>query len=141
MDLVASALRDALVARGAGVTGLSCLADGADQVFARVVLETGGTLEAIVPAENHRDVLPPEVHPEYARLLDRASVVHHMPAAIASERTYMVASEFMVGLADELWAVWDGRPARGYGGTADVVTYARGRGIPIRVFWPEGATR
>lgn len=141
MDLVASALRDAVAARGPGVTGLSCLADGADQVFARVVLETGGTLEAIVPAENYRDFLPSDVHAEYGRLLDRASVVHRMPAAIVSESTYMTASEFMVGLADELWAVWDGRPARGYGGTADVVTYARARGIPICVFWPEGATR
>lgn len=55
MDLVTSALRDAVAAKGPEVTGLSCLADGADQVFARVVLEAGGTLEAIVPAQNYRD--------------------------------------------------------------------------------------
>jgi hypothetical protein len=47
----------------------------------------------------------------------------------------------MLGQADELWAVWDGRPARGYGGTADVVARARDSGIPVRVIWPAGARR
>lgn len=32
--------------------------------------------------------------------------------------------------ADELFAVWDGEPARAYGGTADVVAYARQYGTP-----------
>ncbi|MFF4619567.1 hypothetical protein [Nonomuraea jabiensis] len=43
--------------------------------------------------------------------------------------------------ADLLFAVWDGQPARGYGGTADVVAEARRRGVPVRVIWPEGARR
>ena len=38
-----------------------------------------------------------------------------------------------------LVAVWDGQPARGLGGTADVV--ARQRGVPMEVIWPQGATR
>lgn len=53
----------------------------------------------------------------------------------------MAASEFMVEQADELFAVWDGRPARGYGGTADVVAYAHQCGTPVRVIWPDGAQR
>jgi hypothetical protein len=44
----------------------------------------------------------------------------------------MAASKLMVDEADELYAVWDGKPARAYGGTADVVAYARERGIPGR---------
>ena len=55
--------------------------------------------------------------------------------------THMAASNLMVDEADELYAVWDGKPARGYGGTADVVAYARGRGTPVRVVWPDGAER
>ena len=47
----------------------------------------------------------------------------------------------MLAKADRLFAVWDGQPARGYGGTADVVAEARARGIPVTVIWPEGATR
>ena len=37
--------------------------------------------------------------------------------------------------------MWDGKPARSYGGTADVVAYARERGTPVRVIWPDGAHR
>lgn len=46
-----------------------------------------------------------------------------------------------VGLSDELLAVWDGRPAWGFGGTADVVAYAERTGTPVRILWPEGARR
>jgi hypothetical protein len=47
----------------------------------------------------------------------------------------------MLADADELLAVWDGQPARGYGGTADVVEAARYKGIPVTVVWPAGAKR
>jgi hypothetical protein len=53
----------------------------------------------------------------------------------------MEASKAMIGQADELYAVWDGLPARAYGGTADVVTYAREHGMPVRVIWPNSAER
>jgi hypothetical protein len=37
------------------------------------------------------------------------------------------------------WAVWDGQPSGGLGGTADVVAaYAREWGVPVEVVWPEG---
>jgi len=38
----------------------------------------------------------------------------------------MRASEHMLTLADELLAIWDGKPARGHGGTADVAAAAAG---------------
>jgi hypothetical protein len=37
--------------------------------------------------------------------------------------------------------VWDGVPAQGKGGTADVVEQARASGVPIEVVWPPGARR
>jgi hypothetical protein len=42
----------------------------------------------------------------------------------------------MLARTDRLYAVWDGKPARGYGGTADVVAEAEKRGIPVTVIWP-----
>jgi hypothetical protein len=47
-------VRDALVAElseysDEPLTGIRCLARGADQVFARVVLDLGGTLETVLP--------------------------------------------------------------------------------------------
>lgn len=139
--LIDQALRAALTEIGPDITGLSCLADGADQIFARAVLDRGGALEAIVPAERYRAGLPPEAHAEYDRLLAAAVRVHRLPYVDSEPRAHMAASERMLGAADELWAVWDGRPARGFGGTADVVARARDLGMGVRVFWPPGARR
>jgi hypothetical protein len=47
----------------------------------------------------------------------------------------------MANEADELYAVWDGEPARAHGGTADVMAHAREHGTPVRVIWPDGAQR
>lgn len=43
----------------------------------------------------------------------------------------------MIAHTDELLAVWDGRPARGYGGMADVVKAAREQGYQSRLFGPQ----
>lgn len=139
--LIDQAIRTALTETDAQIIGLSCLADGADQLFARAVLDHGGTIEAVIPAERYREGLPEETHPEYDRLLNAAAKAHHLPYVESNEEAHMAASAHMLDQADELWAVWDGKPARGYGGTADVVAHAHEHGIPVRVFWPEGAQR
>jgi hypothetical protein len=113
-DLVDKAIRAALAAHVPDVTGISCLADGADQIFARAVAALGGRLEVIIPAVKYRE---------------------------STSESHMEASKLMIGQADELYAVWDGQPARGYGGTADVVTYAREHAMPVHIIWPDGAQR
>jgi hypothetical protein len=55
--------------------------------------------------------------------------------------SFMAASMFMLRRVDELFAVWDGLPARGFAGTADVVAHARRRGIEVCVLWPPGSRR
>lgn len=139
--LVDAAIREALAHQGEDLVGLSCLADGADQIFARVVLDVGGRIEAVVPAEEYRGGLPQQAHSAYDDLMSRAVAKHCMPFVESTSQAHMSASEFMTDHADELYAVWDGKPARGYGGTADVVAYARQRGIPVRIIWPNGARR
>lgn len=138
--LVAEAIRVAL-AEQQEATGLSCLADGPDQIFARAVLDHGGQIEAVVPAALYRDGLPASAHAEYDRLLACAVKVHRLPFTQSTSEAHMAASELMLQHADQLWAVWDGQPARGYGGTADVVAAARGNGLPVRIIWPHGAHR
>ena len=123
------------------MTGLSCLADGADQIFARAVTDLGGSIEVVIPAALYRDGLPEEARIEYDKLLRVAASIYTLPYTESSSESHMAASQFMIDHADELYAVWDGQPARGYGGTADVVAYARQRGVPVRVIWPDGAER
>ena len=140
-DLVDKAIRAAVAEHAPDMTGLSCLADGADQIFARAVTDLGGQLEVIVPASEYRAALPEQAHPEYDELITRAVAVHRMSFTEPTSQAYMEASKAMVDQADELFAVWDGRPARAYGGTADVVAYAHEHGMPVRVIWPHGAQR
>ena len=139
--LVNVAIRAALADHAPDVTGISCLADGADQIFARAVTDLGGQLEVVIPAAEYRDGLPDSVRPEYDRLIAKARAVHRLPFTESTSQAHMAASNFMLGVADELYAVWDSQPARGYGGTADVVGRARERGVPVRVLWPTGARR
>lgn len=140
--LVREAIREAVQpCAGADLAGVSCIADGPDAWFAQTVLDLGGRLEVVVPAEEYRDSLPAWHHRTYDELLSRASEIHATGLARSDSQAHMTGSEILVGLVDEVIAVWDGRPARGYGGTADVVRYAREHGVVVRVLWPEGATR
>ncbi|MQS14533.1 hypothetical protein F7Q99_20260 [Streptomyces kaniharaensis] len=123
------------------LTGISCIADGPDAWFAEMILDRGGSLEVVVPAEEYRDSLPADHHPLYDQLLNRAAEVHHTGITVSDSAAHMAGSEVLVGLADLVLAVWDGLPARGYGGTADVVAYAERCGVPVRILWPEGAKR
>ena len=139
--LIASAISTELHHTDGTVTGLSLLADGADQIFARAVLDVGGEIEAVIPAAEYRDGLPPEALDEYDALLAKAVTVHRLPFTASTSGSHMAASELMIDHAEELWAVWDGKPARAYGGTADVVAYAQHNRVPVRVIWPVGACR
>ena len=135
-DLVRIALHEAVRERaGSELVGLSCLADGPDAWFAQSVLDLGGRLVAVVPAEQYRDGLPTEHHPTYDALLARAAQVLRVNHVESTSEAHMEASERMLAEADELVAVWDGKPARGYGGTADVVAAARNRAVPVVVFF------
>jgi hypothetical protein len=140
--LVDQAIREQLAAYpGSDLVGVTNLADGADQLFAQAVLDAGGQLDVIVPAAKYRDGLPKEAHATYDALLSQATRVHRVDRTESDEDAHMEASRVMLDRADRLFAVWDGKPARGYGGTADVVAEAKARGIPVRVIWPEGASR
>lgn len=123
------------------LVAISCIADGPDAWFAQTVLAHGGRLEVVIPAAEYRESLPDWHHPVYDELMARAVDVHHTGMQESTSQAHQAGSEIVVGLADELIAVWDGQPARGHGGTADVVAYARRVGVPVRLVWPEGATR
>jgi hypothetical protein len=95
----------------------------------------------VVPADRYRDRLPAEHHPTYDRLLSRAADVHRLPFQDSTEEAAMAGSEAILDRVDRVFAVWDGQPARGHGGTADVVHAARECSVPVVVIWPEGSSR
>lgn len=141
-ELIDTAIRRRLAEHRDGeLVGLSCVADGADSIFAQAVLDAGGSLVVIVPAAEYRGGLPAEHHSVYDALLAAAAEVVRLDHQESTSQSHMDASIYLLDRADQLLAVWDGQPARGYGGTADVVQAAEGRGLPVTVVWPEGAQR
>ncbi|MEU1409833.1 hypothetical protein ABZ471_47955, partial [Streptomyces sp. NPDC005728] len=120
---------------------VSCIADGPDSWFAEAVLSVGGRIEVVIPAAKYREGLPDWHHPVYDRLVSHGADVHETRLIESTSEAHQAGSGILVGLVDELLAVWDGKPAWAYGGTADVVDYAHRTGVPVRVLWPEGVTR
>ncbi|MET8573288.1 hypothetical protein [Streptomyces sp. NPDC005012] len=120
---------------------VTCAAEGPESLVARAALDAGAAVEIVVPADDYRETLPPEHRSVYDDLLKQARGVHPTGMASVTPQARQVAGEILVGLCDELLAVWDGLPARGHGGTADTVAYALGVRLPVTVVWPEGARR
>lgn len=144
VPLVRAALRE-LVARyrGAGLVGVSCLAAGADTLFAEEAVAAGGRLVAVIPSRDYRAAKVAPAHaPAFDRLVQAAAEVVVCPFATGGREAYEAANRILLGRADRLVAVWDGQPPGGRGGgTADVVLDARTAGIPVDVVWPAGARR
>jgi hypothetical protein len=123
------------------LVGVTCLAEGSDTLFAEAVADHGGRLEVVVPALRYRDALPTSHLETYDEWLARAAAVHRLPLIHPDDAAYLAGSRRMLAVIDRLVAVWDGLPARGVGGTAEVVACARQRGLPVEVVWPDGAQR
>jgi hypothetical protein len=144
VEPVTGALRNAVggLSGARPVTGVTCLARGADQLFARVVLDLGGDIEVVLPAADYRErKVRPDNASEFAELISKAEEVTTMPFETSGRDAYLAASEHVLASVAAMLAVWDGRPGDGRGGTGDVVAEARQRGIPVTVVWPDGAYR
>jgi hypothetical protein len=141
--LVRKAIIDALTPyMSEELTGISCIARGADSIFAQAVLGLGGTLEVVLPAAGYREEKVKADHaPVFDDLIRRATTVRVMPFEKANRVGYEAANEVLVSTCDILFAVWDGQSGADQGGTASVVACARSRGVPVTVIWPEGASR
>ncbi|WP_254205681.1 hypothetical protein [Nocardia alni] len=123
------------------VVGVSCIARGADSVFAQAVLDAGGRLEVVLPSRNYRErKVKPDHAPVFDELLKRADTVRVMDFDEAGVEAYEAANEAVVGSCDRLIAVWDGQAGE-RSGTGSVVALARERGLPVEIVWPEGAQR
>lgn len=121
--------------------GFTCLARGADTLFAQQMIAVGGRLVVIIPASDYFDRVSSEEAPLYRSLVDHAWAIRRMPALHAGDEAYAAANTVLLNSIDQLIAVWDGDPEGGVGGTAAVVREARRRHLPVSVIWPEGACR
>ncbi len=127
---------------------LSALAEGADRLIAKVAMKAlGADLIAVLPMpaeEYERDFESSESREEFRALLTSALYVRI--AAVPSGNAWKIEGEprneqyaragaIIVDHAQVLFAIWDGKPARGTGGTADQVAWFE-RGSSPKKFTP-----
>jgi hypothetical protein len=143
--------------RRAGTTAisfrvLSPLAEGADRIVARTVLNyPGARLYVVLPLtlEDYLEEFATEQsRKEFGDLLGRCRKPvplrtrriredRHDPGDQAELRrqAYRQAGQYVVDHCDVLIAVWDGQPSRGRGGTAETIQYALDQNRPIIRVW------
>jgi len=104
----------------------SALAPGADQLFVKTAIELNIPVEAVIPCAQYEAIFPStEALNDYHDLLARCQSMHQLAPRICSDEAYLDAGHWIVDHCDLLMLVWNGYPAGGRGGTADVASYAR----------------
>ncbi|MBC7995085.1 MAG: hypothetical protein H7Z15_17785, partial [Rhizobacter sp.] len=125
----------AAAARTPALALLSGLAEGADRHVAQLALDAGYALHAVLPFARDtyvRDFTGTASRAQFGELLGRASRVTELSGRPGfSAQAYRRAGHALLDESDVLLAVWDGLPAQGAGGTAEVVNEACRRRIPV----------
>ncbi|WP_405688962.1 hypothetical protein [Streptomyces sp. NBC_00057] len=139
---VLAGLQAALCGFEGSLEALSSLAVGADQLFADLALARGADLTVVIPSGDYESCFADAAElARYQALKDRAVREVRLDYPHSTDEAYYAAGAYIADHCDRLLAVWDGRPARGFGGTGDIVTYARSLGRPVTVIWREGVER
>jgi predicted Rossmann fold nucleotide-binding protein DprA/Smf involved in DNA uptake len=121
---------------------VSSLAAGADQLFAKAVLQAGGHLHAVIPCKNYEKAFSGKAQiTQFRKLLSKAEETEMLEYESPSEEAFLKAGFLVVDLSDTLLAIWDGKKAKGKGGTADIVSYAERQNKEVILIWPEGVER
>jgi hypothetical protein len=139
---IRAGLRAVLCGHQGSMEALSSLAVGADQLFADIALDCGAELTAVIPSGDYEQgFTAPEELAHYRRLKALATREVRLAFPYSTDEAYYAAGAYIADHCDRLLAVWDGLPARGHGGTGDIVRYARDLGKPVTVIWREGLER
>jgi hypothetical protein len=121
---------------------LSGLAEGADCLLAEAALASGWSLRAVLPfpaAEFEKDFSAGGAG-LLRSLLPRAADVCELGARLHDARAYLDVGEYIVEHSQIVVAVWNGEPARGPGGTGDVIARALRAGRPVLAMDPADPT-
>ncbi|MFF3326408.1 hypothetical protein [Streptomyces sp. NPDC002889] len=134
-------IRELLASLPSPLIGYTSLAEGADQLFARELIDAGGRLHVVVPAHDYDGTFAAAHKSIYFGLLHQAADITCLEYPTPGEEAYDAAGQWVAEQCEVLIAVWDGEPARGLGGTADAVAHARRLGRRVHVVWPPGVRR
>jgi hypothetical protein len=113
----------------------SCLAEGADRLLTRILVETlSADLTIVLPLPEPdylQDFETNESIEEYQSLMLLSEKVIEPGPGLTRPQAYQDANRFLVKVCDLLVAIWDGTPARGEGGTGEMVAMSRQVSRPV----------
>ena len=116
-------------------TVYSCLAEGADQLLGRCLQERlPADLYVVLPLpelEYLKDFRTVESIKEYSFLKSLAKNIVTLPLIYARPLAYRMANQFMLERSDIIVTIWDGKPAKGGGGTGEMISMARHSNWPL----------
>jgi hypothetical protein len=118
-------VRAELIKLGRIDKAFSSLAAGTDQLFAEAALHLSISVTVVIPLEHYEQFFEGAALANYVRLLAECDQLSLKGPADDPDQAFFAAGTFIVDSCDCLFAVWDGEPAEGFGGTADIVEYAR----------------
>jgi hypothetical protein len=134
-------------------TILTPLAEGADRLVAREVLKLPDSIIEVVLPFSKEDYLQDfgseGSKKEFEELYHRsrnpivlenillAGGLSTIERAEARNKAYEDVGRYVVTHCNVLIALWDGKPSRGRGGTAEIVAYAREKKCPLIIISPE----
>lgn len=134
---VSATIQNQLIKLDIPLVGFCCLAGGSDQLFAKELLAIGGSLTAVIPRDDYSASFSNDSdRTQYESLRRLAHNVVELHLATEVEESFFQASRFAVDQSSVLFAVWDEKPAKGRGGTADVVHYAIEKGREVLIMNP-----
>ncbi|HZZ26369.1 MAG TPA: hypothetical protein VFE46_00075 [Pirellulales bacterium] len=137
-DAIRSAL-DQLQNSGRLLATVSSAASGADTLFLEEVVRRKLPYFLVLPFSLARFQEDFEAA-QWARvesIVNTALCIEEVHGADSPEEAYLEAGIRTVERSDVILAVWDGQPAAGIGGTAEVVEYARSLGKPLVLIDPD----
>ena len=113
-------------------SGITSLAIGADQLYAEVLRKADIPYMAIIPCNGYETTFQNTSDLErYYEFLQHASEQLQLPFEKPSETAFFEAGKQIVNLSDMVIAIWNGLPAKGLGGTGDIVKYALSLKKPV----------
>ena len=112
--------------------GFTCLAKGADQLFAQILTEKEIPFTAVIPCSDYDKAFEDQsAKSAYLGLVQKAGEIIRLNFARPSEEAFFAAGKKVVQCSDLVFAVWNGEPAAGLGGTGDIVKFSKQAGKPV----------
>ena len=135
-DVVCRAVKEYNVTQG-----ITCLAAGADQIYAEILKGENIPYFVVIPSDNYEKTFGNRSSLEkYQMLLDQAHRMIKLKFNEPNEIAFFEAGKRVVNLSRDIFAIWNGNKAKGLGGTADIVQYALEKNKKVVHFNPISKT-